>query len=98
MQGVCERLATPWQNNWSLPGGMLEQNEASCNDMALQSALVLGSITLPQFDIEPLLANPHPRCWTFPVNLPIARPNPLPVPPVRMTPYPRSGFSPEPVS
>src|ERR1022692_3109848 len=42
--------------------------------------------------------NPYPRRWTFPANLPIAGPNALPVPPVRMPPYPRSGFSPEPVS
>src|SRR5882672_11232013 len=42
--------------------------------------------------------NPHLRRWTIPANLLIADPNALPVPPVRMPPYPRSGFSPEPVS
>ena len=42
--------------------------------------------------------NPHLRRWTVPANLPIASPNAFPVPPGRMPPYPRSGFSPEPVS
>src|SRR6266852_6558570 len=42
--------------------------------------------------------NPHLRRWTVPANLPIAGPKAFPVPPGRMPPYPRSGFSPEPVS
>jgi hypothetical protein len=57
-QGVCEPLATPWQNNWSLPGLMLEQNEASCKATALHSARAFGSVTLLQFDMEPLLETP----------------------------------------
>src|SRR5229473_4782507 len=47
---------------------------------------------------RPHSPNPHFGCWTIPANLPIARPTALPVPPVRMPPYPRFGFSPEPVS
>src|SRR6266576_307531 len=44
--------------------------------------------------------SPNPRVgrWTIPANLPIARQPALPVPPVRMLPYPRFGFSPEPAS
>src|SRR6266496_1627468 len=42
--------------------------------------------------------NPHLRRRTMPASLPIAGPEAFPVAPVRMPPYPRSGFSPEPVS
>src|SRR5713226_1366647 len=48
--------------------------------------------------IRPHSPNPHFGRWTIPANLPIARPTALPVPPARMPPYPRFGFSPEPVS
>src|SRR5271165_3840800 len=47
---------------------------------------------------RPHSRNPHLGRWTIPANLPIARPLATPVPPVRMPPYPRFGFSPEPVS
>src|SRR5229473_3918625 len=47
---------------------------------------------------RPHSRNPHLGHWTIPANLPIARPTALPVPPVRMPPYPRFGFSPEAVS
>src|ERR1035437_6461363 len=48
--------------------------------------------------IRPHSPNPHLGRWTIPANLPIACPTALPVPPVRMPPYPRFGFPPEPVS
>src|SRR5579859_4590237 len=43
--------------------------------------------------------SPNPRLgrWTIPANLPIARPTASAVPPVRVPPYPRFGFSLEPV-
>src|ERR1035441_3324343 len=41
--------------------------------------------------------NPHLRCWTIPVNLPIARSS-LSVLRVQAPPYPSSGFFSEPVS
>lgn len=47
---------------------------------------------------RPHSPNPHLRRWTIPASLPIARPTALLVPPERMPPYPRFGFSPEPVS
>src|SRR5713226_9600453 len=52
---------------------------------------------LPQAT-RPHSPNPHVGRWTIPANLPIARPPALPVPPVRMPPYSRFGFSPGPVS
>src|SRR5208283_1027437 len=42
--------------------------------------------------------NPHLGRRTILANLPIARPPALSVPPVRMAPFSRFGFSPEPVS
>src|SRR6266699_5691069 len=47
---------------------------------------------------RPHSPNPHLRRWTILANLPIAPPSARPVDPVRMPPYPRFGFSPEPVS
>ncbi len=47
---------------------------------------------------RPHSPNPHLGRWTIPANLPIARPTALPVPLVRLPPYPHFGFSPEPVS
>src|SRR6266853_3682993 len=47
---------------------------------------------------RPHSPTPHLRRWTTPANLPIVRPPEFPVPPERMPPYPRFGFSPEPVS
>src|SRR6267143_4239516 len=47
---------------------------------------------------RPHSPNPHLRRWTILANLPIARPTALPVPLVRRPPYPRFGFSLEPVS
>src|SRR5260370_42373628 len=46
---------------------------------------------------RPHSPNPHLRCWTIPVNLPIAPPTSLSVLRVQMPPCPRSGFFPEPV-
>src|SRR6266849_7495737 len=51
---------------------------------------------LPQAT-RPHSPNPRVGRWTIPANLPIARPPALPVPPVRMPPYSRFGFSPGPV-
>src|SRR6516162_7836648 len=47
---------------------------------------------------RPHSPNPHVGHWTILANLPIARPAAFPVSRVRMPPYPRFGFSPEPVS
>src|SRR6267378_8080145 len=47
---------------------------------------------------RPHSPNPHVGRWTIPANPPIAHQTALPVPPVRMPPYPRFDFSPEPVS
>src|SRR5258708_18575930 len=47
---------------------------------------------------RPHSRNPQLRRWTIPANLLIARSSEVPVPPVRMPRYPRSGFSREPVS
>src|SRR5487761_538312 len=51
---------------------------------------------LPQAT-RPHSPNPHLGPWTIPADLPIARPTALPLLPVRVPPYPRFGFSPEPV-
>src|SRR6266566_3232821 len=46
---------------------------------------------------RPHSPNPHLGRWTTPASLLIARPTALPAPPVRMQPFPRFAFSPEPV-
>src|SRR5258708_19396294 len=48
---------------------------------------------LPQAT-RPHSPNPHLRHWPIPANLPISDP----VPPLRFPPFPRLGFSPEPLS